>query len=560
MPKIPAPHDESARRLRNERLVLVVYAPFGTDETLSTYPDGSSTQLDQHPLYRSLIGVAKSGVSVCALIDRVGCDTVLVEIPGGKPAQARTCSCWKQDMASPRTLAGLLGRAQACHPKSTLVLALEGHGAGYLPDIDRRKITHQNLTTGANGSIKWEINPAPAVQPGDTPPDMGSPILPMGGPIQPVMGGPIQPVMGGPIQPVMGGPIQPAPGDDDPVLPMGGPIQPGVSPLLPANHWLLSTWGLAEALRLARDEHGASRVAVVHLNNCFNLSTELLHTLMPHADYATGYANYNFFTAGTTYPALFQALRGKAYSAEDLARSFALGNRDLLQAKHHHPTIGGMIRLDRMDGVAKRVDRLAGAMVDALTGAGAGRAALAHLIQQAIERAQPYDTDGSFRLEMPDQMIDLMSLAVHLQAPDLPLPAPVKVAAHELHRALAKVKQYGANDRPWLVEPPPTVRWDFRSRDLAMNILLPDPDRRGLYDWRSIYYLNKNAEADVPLVQPHVIDFLKHTRWVDFVIAYHQGAPFKGLLPALIPSFPVFNARYKPGRDGGTAGAGDKQR
>jgi hypothetical protein len=564
MAKTPARRDE--RRLRNERLVLVVYAPFGSDETLSTYPNGSSQQLAQHPLVRSLLGVARSGVSVCALVDRVGCDTMLVEIPGGKAARATVTSCWKQDMASPRTLAGLLGRAQACHPKHTLVLALEGHGAGYLPEIDRRQITHQTLTTGANGSIRWEINPAPAVAPGEPTPDMGSPILPMGGPIQPGSSNSAQPVMGGPIQPgsadsaiqpVMGGPIQPSAADagladttsGDPVLPMGGPIQPGASPLLPANHWPLSTWGLAEALRLSREEKGASRVAVVHLNNCFNLSTELLHTLMPHADVATGYGNYNFFTAGTTYPGLFQALRGKTYSAEDLARAFALGNRDLLQAKRNHPTVGGMVRLERMAGIAQRVDTLAGELTDALRAAGAGRATLTQRIREAIVRAQTYDTDGSFRLEVPDQLVDLMSLAAHLQAPDLALSAPIKAAAHELHRALVKVKQYGANDRPWLVEPPPAVRWDFRSRDLAMNILLPDPDRRGLYDWRSIYYLNKHAETDTPLVQPHVIDFLKQTRWVDFIIEYHRDVPLKGLLPARIPDFPVFNAEYKPRRD-----------
>jgi len=99
-----------------------------------------------------------------------------------------------------------------------------------------------------------------------------------------------------------------------------------------------------------------------------------------------------------------------------------------------------------------------------------------------------------------------------------------------------------------MIEPPPAVRWDFRSRDLAMNILLPDPDRRGLYDWRSIYYLNKQAETDTPLVQPHVIDFLKQTRWVDFLIEYHRDVPLKGLLPARIPDFPVFNAEYKPRR------------
>ena len=163
---IPNPAEVAPAALRNDRLVLVVYAPFGSDEQLSTYPDSSSLTLQQHPLYQSLLGVAKAGVNVCALIDRVGADTALVEIPAGRPSRVCVTSCWKQDMASPRTLAGLLRRAHACHPKAALALTIEGHGAGFLPEIDRRHITHGKLTTTAAGSVKWEINPAPNPQPG----------------------------------------------------------------------------------------------------------------------------------------------------------------------------------------------------------------------------------------------------------------------------------------------------------------------------------------------------------------------------------------------------------
>jgi hypothetical protein len=78
---------------------------------------------------------------------------------------------------------------------------------------------------------------------------------------------------------------------------------------------------------------------------------------------------------------------------------------------------------------------------------------------------------------------------------------------------------------------------------------LPDPDLSGLWDWRSPFYLAVDAEADRPLVQPHVIDFLKVTDWVDFLKELHIDVPFKGLLPAAIPTFPVFNASYEPKRE-----------
>jgi hypothetical protein len=69
----------------------------------------------------------------------------------------------------------------------------------------------------------------------------------------------------------------------------------------------LSTWGLGEALRRALAA-GVPAPQVIHFNNCFNLSLELMHTVSPYAGYATAYGNYNFFTAGETYPAVFEAL------------------------------------------------------------------------------------------------------------------------------------------------------------------------------------------------------------------------------------------------------------
>jgi hypothetical protein len=163
---------------------------------------------------------------------------------------------------------------------------------------------------------------------------------------------------------------------------------------------------------------------------------------------------------------------------------------------------------------------------------------------------------------MPDQMTDLMSLAAHLLDADLAFGAAITSAASALQLALARVKQYGSNDRPWMLEPPSPVRWDFSAGDLAMNILLPDPDLRGLFDWRAPFYLNINAETDpAPRVQPHVIEFLKGTDWVDFIKEYHRDVPFKGLLPALIPQFPTFKADYMPdGYDGPNGPNGPKGR
>ena len=39
-------------------------------------------------------------------------------------------------------------------------------------------------------------------------------------------------------------------------------------------------------------------------------------------------------------------------------------------------------------------------------------------------------------------------------------------------------------------------------------------------------------------MQPQVIDFLKTTAWVQFIIEYHKDVPFVGILPAAIPELP----------------------
>jgi hypothetical protein len=484
-------------------VTLVVYAPFGSDETLSTYPDGVSQDLIQHPLVQHLAKVAQNGVHVVALIDRVDADSHLIEITARRPGSLRVASRWKQDMASPNTLAGLLKHAHSLRPDSSIVLAIEGHGAGFLPEIDRSKLTLQNITDG--GKYIWRLGVSD-----------GSPTLPTGAPVLPT---------------------------GAPVLPTGAPVLPTGAPVLPVNHMPLSTYGLGKALKDAVDA-GVLKPAVIHFNNCFNLSAELLHTIAPYADYATGYPNYNFFTAGAAYPKAFARLKKqKTATPAELARWFAEENQAELAAKGNHPTAGGVVKLAVMHEVVEKVDDLADALLASLRNTnGAQRAQVADDIQAAIVVAQQYDTThGDFTLETPDEMTDLRSLAAALNDP-LYSAFGVKDAAEVLWQATEGIKVYGDDDRPWLNV---NAEWDF-SGDLAMNIFLPDPLRRGLWDWRSPYYLDVNPDPTKPRVQPHIIDFVKVTDWVDFIIEYHKDVPFVGLLPAEIPEFPVFNANFEP--------------
>ncbi|MBT9599485.1 MAG: hypothetical protein IV094_26180 [Vitreoscilla sp.] len=476
-----------------DSVLLAVYAPFGSDETLSQFPDNQTLTAATHPLVTALKQVALAGTHVVALVDRVDDFTWLVDIPAGSTVATIT-SRWKQDMSSARNLAGFLAEAYQRHPKAALVLALEGHGAGYLPEIDRRRQTPSRVTDG--GKFEWHFSDTDA-----------APVLPGGFPI----------------------------------LPGGFPILPGGFPILPTNHMPLSTWGIGRALELARTQ-GAPRPAVIHFNNCFNMSVELLHTVAPHADYATGYINYNFFTSGSAYPAVFQALKAKGKATpRELATWFAQQNHAQLLLKTHHPTVAGMVELARMEGIATGVDKLSDAMRIALQSlVGAARQALVDVLRTAILKAQQYDSEPGWELEAPDQLTDLYSLAAVL-ATDAKAYPTIQTAAQELAKLLAGIKQYGDNDTPWLDETG-QIRWDFSAQTLAMNIFLPDPLRTGQWDWRSPYYVDNNPTP--PPLQPGVIEFLKVTGWVDFLVEYHKDVPFKSFHVGMIPPFPAFNAKY----------------
>jgi hypothetical protein len=499
--------EKSGDAATTDSVLFAVYAPFGSDENLSTYPEGRSQTLAQHPLVQGLLKVAAQGIHVAALIDRAQDDTWLVEIEAGQPAGARFTSRWKQDMSSPANLAGFLRHAHQSRPGAAIVLALEGHGAGYLPEIDRRQLSAAHLTR--HGAFEWRIGA-----------DAGAPILPAGSPLLPA---------------------------GSPLLPAGSPLLPAGSPLLPTNHMPMSTWGLGAALKAATDA-GVPRLSVIHFDNCFNMSVEVLHTVAPYAEYAAGYPNYNFFTAGESYPEVFAKLAQQGVaSAQDLAHAFAEGNRAILEGKGNHPTVGGVVRLARLHAIAECVDDLSDALLGALRGApdAAQRQTLVQRIRSAIVLAQQYDTEAGFRLETPDQLTDLFSFANALLNFDF-RPYPVHPAARALKDALQGIKAYGSNDQPW-VAAGSGITWNFDSPYLAMNIFLPDPLLRGLWDWRSPFYLDVNPDPTLPPVQPHIIDFVKVTDWVDFIVEYHKDSQeWVRLLPASIPEFPVFNAAFDP--------------
>ena len=505
--------------VQSDGVVLVVFAPFGTDETLSTFPDGGSLELAQHPLYQVLLTVAEELTHVCALIDLAQAESYLVEIPAGHPEQVKVSSRWKQDMTAPQTLAGLLHQAHTAYPDAAIVLAMEGHGAGYLPDIDRRKLTTNFLTSG--GTSFWVLqgtNALPWKYDGAPPLPAGSPILPAGSPI----------------------------------LPAGSPILPAGSPILPVNHMPMSTYGLGHGLKLAQDM-GVPELAVIHFNNCFNMSAEVLHTVASYADYATGYPNYNFFTSGVTYPAVFAKLRAAGIAGSgDVAVWFADGNQAVLASKGNHPTVGCVIHLEAMHAITERIDYLSDALLAALRNAPNRNQTVAN-IRAAIIAAQQYDTtSGDFVLETPDELTDIRSLALALKDVDLG-GFGVHEAADALIAATAGIKRYGEDDRPWVNI---NVEWDFRG-ELAMNIFLPDPLLMGWWDWRSPFYLDVNPDPAKPRVQPGIIDFMQVTDWADFIIEYHKtgldGKPlaFLGLRPAAIPEFPVFNAKFVPPKGDG---------
>jgi hypothetical protein len=480
------------------KTTFVVYAPFGTDKVLSTFPDGATVDVAQHPLVQNLLKVAQSGCHVTALVDMVDEETYLIDIPANRPADMRITSQWKQDMDAPQALTGLLRHANEQHPGSTVVLAVEGHGAGFLPDLDRREITLQNITKG--GAIRWEIAEGLSKVSFES---------------------------------------------DEPVVSHGAPILPVPCPTCPTNHLALSTYALGAALKAAQDA-GVPKLACIHFNNCFNMAVEVLHTIAPHAEFATGYENYNFFTAGEAYPGVFAKLQAAGSATpQQLAQWFADGNHEVLAAKGHHPTVGCVVQLSRMHSIVECIDDMSDALLAALrTAEGAQRAAYVGRIKAAIARAQQFDTDGNMDLDPPDELTDICSFAHELQKEDFG-PFKVQQTAAALEEVLKGIKRYGDVGHPWT---DPAETWDFSRPDLAMNIFLPDPMRIGKWDWRSPYYLDVNPDPAKPQVQPHIIEFVKVTDWVDFIIEYHKDVPFIGLLPAQIPEFPHFNKSYKPPR------------
>jgi len=513
-----SPQLQPGPRTRDEcagSVVFAVYAPIGTDPMLSRHPRAQQPPIETHPLTRALRDVAACGVHVSALIDLYDDDTWLVEIPAGVPAQASILSTWKQDMSAPQALAGFLRRTHQRFGDATPVLAIEGHGGAFVPDIDFNRLTPASTTQATSTTpptqVHWIGNGG-----GSTFGSGADPSLPM----------------------------------NSPVLPMNSPVLPMNSPVLPAGRLPMSTWALGEALRLAVREHGVPHPALIHFNNCFNASVELLHTVAPWTEFATGYANYDFYTAGAAYPAVFQWLRAQGSApAEALARRFAEANRDTIHLAPHQPSIGATVPLSRMKRIAAAIDALARALVSDLRApAHADRERARMAVRDAAIASPHYDSEPGVALGVPDQFIDVAGFALALAA-SYP-GTPVVQAAQALASVLAGLWVYGDKDSPYMDL---TVRWDFSNRRLGLNLFFPDPDLRGLWDWRSPYYLSGRVDPSRPPAQRHVIPFLAERAgqsppWVEFIVAYHETTPFRALLAAKPFFFPLSGGAkgYRP--------------
>lgn len=495
-------------------LVFAVYAPFGSDPALSRHPSKTTqAPIEQQELLAHLQYVASKGVNVSALVDLYRDDTWLVEIPARAPKRMSIVSAWKQDMSSPRALAGFLRRVHQRFPRSHLVLSLEGHGAGFLPELDHLRLGHDDLTQARSGSgtqpVKWTQTPQG---------------------------------------------VSPSPADAAPTLPLPYEVLPPGSPGFPVSSLPISTWGLAEALRSAI-QAGVPRPLIVNFANCFNASVEHLATMGSCAEYATGYANYDYFTAGITYRQVFDwlvATPGASVGA--LARQFALANRDLLEHKKNHPSVGATVPLRSMGGIVKAVNELA----RQLTGRMAGkpdRLTVRDAIQLAARNAQQYDTNQNMDLEVPDQFMDIGSFAARIEKTPLFAGTAVQRAALDVLKATKGLWQYGSVDRPYMNT---GQTWDFSDQALALNIFFPDPQLEGIWDWRSPYYMAGEALPDAPPAIHAQIDFLRtgggvRAPWPAFIEEYHRDIKFQQFLPALRPLFPTFEADFKPDyrQDGG---------
>jgi hypothetical protein len=498
MPKTPTPdiQPQASARARGgpgSGVVLAVYAPFGNDPVLSTHPAASQQPILNQPIVQQLLDVAREGTHVCALIDLYRDDTWLVEIPAHAPQRMMITSAWKQQMEAPQALAGFLKRAHARFHCAHMVLALEGHGSGYLPEIDRQRLTPASSSDG--GTLEWRLTERGAA-PYDS---AGNPVLP------------------GVPSPELGG-------DSPEFLPAGLPM---------------SSWALAEALRLAR-KGGVPAPVLIHFDNCFNMALEHLHAVSDHTGWATGYANYNFFTAGAAYPDVFRRLRlAGGASAGQLATWFAAANQAELAGLPGHPSVGATIDMRRLRNLAAAVDRMAKALTEDLR---RDRALALPRIHGAVKAALQYDSNNDYKLDVPDQTTDLGSLADRLLAA-YTAGTPVALAAAEVLRLLKGVWQYGENGASHMA---PAENWDFSSPKLGMGILLPDPDLRGVWDWRSPYYMAGAVDPNRPPALWRQIPWLAdraggvQAPWPEFIEEYHRGVKFVSLERIQPPVFPVY--------------------
>jgi hypothetical protein len=447
-------------------ITLVVYAPLGENNALSNYPSDQPTEVEAHPLAQAMRHVASKGVNTFALLDRFNGSTWLQAIPAGQPNAESWSNRGALDMRAAHNLAEHIAMAQQRHPGTALVLALEGHGTGFMPDV-----------APPDGR--------PATQP--PPPTTGAPLLAMG----------------------------------SPMLPGGAPM---------------STRDIGRALEMALPKL-PWKIGVIHFNNCFNMSMELLHSVAPYAEFATGYLNYNFFSAGSSYGAVFKRITDQASgraSTADLARWFAQGNRDALKkTPEDQPTAGGAVQLQRMGRIADAIDALAGELVTAMTAKQTARLANVDKIRSAIAAAQQYDSDSDMSLEVPDALTDIGGLAFRLKTFDGDNAAAVTAAAANVLSALGNIRVYGVDGSPYI---DPDKFWQLDEPHLAMNIFLPDPLRQGKWDWRSPEYLR---QGPVQPKHPPIAFLSNKPNWVKFIIEYHRDVPFVALLPVMIPTFPV---------------------
>ena len=246
LPRLSCRNSLTTARRAPTACCFAVYAPFGGDEVLSTLPEGSSQTLAQHPLVQGLMKVAAQGIHVAALIDRVADDTWLLEIEAGKPAEAKA----QGDVALEAGHGGAGQPRGFPAPRAPEPAELghraraEGHGAGYLPEIDWRQLTLANLTGGKRplrvaperhhgrfaGAARWFAAAAG-----------------------------------------------------------GSPCCRGLAPAAWRPDAAVHL-GLGAALKAALDA-GVPKLAVIHFDNRFNMSAEVLYTVAPYAEYATGYPN-----------------------------------------------------------------------------------------------------------------------------------------------------------------------------------------------------------------------------------------------------------------------------